>query len=160
MKISFTVNQAPREIDVDETTPLLWVLRDELGLKGTKFGCGAGLCGACSVHLNDEVVRSCSFPVKFAQGARITTIEGLAHEGALHPVQRAWIDEQVPQCGYCQPGFVMAAAHLLAKNPHPTDDDIHRSVTNLCRCGTYERVRQAIHRAATAGAANQDKRAS
>ncbi|MEO5960114.1 MAG: (2Fe-2S)-binding protein, partial [Opitutaceae bacterium] len=151
MKISFTVNGTAHQVDVDETTPLLWVLRDELNLKGTKFGCGKGLCGACSVHLNGEVVRACSLPVKFADGAKITTIEGLRDPSAkLHRVQQAWIDEQVPQCGYCQPGFIMAAANLLAKNPRPTDSDIDRSVTNLCRCGTYERVRRAIHRAAAA----------
>lgn len=151
MKISLTVNQTAYDIDVDETTPLLWVLRDELGLKGSKFGCGAGFCGACSVHLNGNVVRSCSFPIKFAQNAQITTIEGLTQDGQLHPVQRAWIEEQVPQCGYCQPGFIMAAAQLLAKNPNPSDEDIDHSVTNLCRCGTYERVRKAIHRAAELG---------
>jgi isoquinoline 1-oxidoreductase alpha subunit len=148
MNLHLTVNGRPAEIEVDETTPLLWVLRDELGLKGTKFGCGAGLCGACTVQLNGETVRSCSLPAKFAQGAQVTTIEGLQQSGQLHAVQQAWIDEQVPQCGYCQPGFIMAASHLLAKNPHPTDDEIDHSITNLCRCGTYERVRKAIHRAA------------
>ena len=150
MKISLNVNHVRHELDVDETTPLLWVLRDELGLKGTKFGCGAGLCGACSVHLNGNVVRSCSFPIKFAQDANVTTIEGLKQNGKLHAVQQAWIEEQVPQCGYCQPGFIMAAAHLLELNKHPSDQEIDQSVTNLCRCGTYERVRNAIHRAASA----------
>jgi isoquinoline 1-oxidoreductase alpha subunit len=148
MKIHLKVNGNDHDVDLDETTPLLWVLRDEFGLKGTKFGCGKGLCGACSVHLNGEVVRACSVPVKFADGANITTIEGLRSDGKLHRVQQAWVDEQVPQCGYCQPGFVMAAVNLLAKNPHPTDAEIDHSVTNLCRCGTYERVRRAIHRAA------------
>ncbi len=147
MKIHLNVNGTDHALELDETTPLLWVLRDELELKGTKFGCGKGLCGACSVHLNGEVVRSCSLPVKFADNARITTIEGLRKPAALHSVQQAWIDEQVPQCGYCQPGFIMAAANLLEKNPHPTDADIDHSITNLCRCGTYERVRRAIHRA-------------
>lgn len=148
MNIHFTVNGTERNLDLDETTPLLWVLRDELGLKGTKFGCGKGLCGACSVHLNGEVVRSCSLPIKFAQGSAVTTIEGIRTQSALHPVQQAWIDEQVPQCGYCQPGFIMAAVNLLGKVPRPSDDQIDHSVTNLCRCGTYERVRRAIHRAA------------
>jgi isoquinoline 1-oxidoreductase alpha subunit len=148
MKIQLNVNGADYDLDLDETTPLLWVLRDELGLKGTKFGCGKGLCGACSVHLNGEVVRSCSLPLKFAGGCKVTTIEGIPAGSDLHPVQQAWIDEQVPQCGYCQPGFIMAAANLLSKTPHPTDDQIDRSITNLCRCGTYERVRRAIHRAA------------
>lgn len=149
MKIHLTVNDTAHELDLDGDTPLLWVLRDELGLKGTKFGCGAGLCGACSVHFAGEVVRACSLPVKFANGGRVTTIEGLRSHGKLHPVQQAWIDEQVPQCGYCQPGFIMAAANLLAKIPRPTDAEIDHAVTNLCRCGTYERVRRAIHRAAT-----------
>jgi isoquinoline 1-oxidoreductase alpha subunit len=148
MKTHLNVNGVDHQLDLDETTPLLWVLRDELGLKGTKFGCGKGLCGACSVHLNGEVVRSCSLPLKFADGCKVTTIEGMATGSGLHPVQQAWIDEQVPQCGYCQPGFIMAAANLLGKTPHPTDDEIARSITNLCRCGTYERVRRAIHRAA------------
>src|SRR3954467_1233749 len=116
MKIKLTVNGTEHDLDLDETTPLLWVLRDELKLKGTKFGCGKGLCGACSVHLNGELVRSCSLPVKFAAGAKITTIEGLRTPKGLHPVQQAWIAEQVPQCGYCQPGFIMAAANLLEKN--------------------------------------------
>src|SRR6266542_3307628 len=123
MKIHLNVNGIEQDLDLDESTPLLWVLRDELGLKGTKFGCGKGLCGACSVHVNGEIARSCSLPVKFADGAKITTIEGLREAHVLHPVQQAWIDEQVPQCGYCQPGFIMAAANLLAKNPHPTDAD-------------------------------------
>ena len=148
MNIQLKVNGADHSLDLDETTPLLWVLRDELGLKGTKFGCGKGLCGACSVHLNGEVVRSCSVPVKFADGGKITTIEGLRTNGKLHRVQQAWVDEQVPQCGYCQPGFIMATANLLATNAKPTDADIDQSITNLCRCGTYERVRKAIHRAA------------
>jgi len=152
MKIHLKVNGIAHDLDVDETTPLLWVLRDELGLKGTKFGCGKGLCGACSVHVNGEVARSCSLPVKFADGASITTIEGLRTVEALHHVQQAWIDEQVPQCGYCQPGFIMAAVNLLDKKPRPTDTDIDHSVTNLCRCGTYERVRKAIHRAAKTAA--------
>jgi len=153
MKLHLEVNGTDHQLDVDEAMPLLWLLRDELGLKGTKFGCGKGLCGACSVHLNGEVVRSCSLLVKHADGTRITTIEGLSVSGVRHAVQQAWIAEQVPQCGYCQPGFIMAAANLLAKNSSPTDEDIDHSVTNLCRCGTYERVRRAIHRAAKNGTA-------
>lgn len=148
MKIHLKVNGTDYGLDLDETTPLLWVLRDELGLKGTKFGCGKGLCGACSVHVNGEVARACSVPVKFVDGASICTVEGLGSNGNLHPVQQAWIDEQVPQCGYCQPGFIMAATNLLNKIPQPSDADIDHSITNLCRCGTYERVRKAIHRAA------------
>ena len=146
--IRIRVNGVEHTLDVEPGTPLLWVVRDLLGLKGTKLGCGAALCGACSMLLDGEVIRSCVFPVRRAAGAAITTIEGLSGDGGLHPVQQAWIDEQVPQCGYCQPGFIVAAASLLRQNPRPTDEDIDRSITNLCRCGTYERVRKAIHRAA------------
>jgi isoquinoline 1-oxidoreductase subunit alpha len=146
--IRIRVNGVEHELEIDPETPLLWVVRDHLGLKAAKYGCGAALCGACSMLRNGEVIRSCVFPVRRAVGAEITTLEGLASEGKPHPVQQAWIDEQVPQCGYCQPGFIVAAAALLRHNPKPTDEDIDRSVTNLCRCGTYERVRKAIHKAA------------
>lgn len=128
--------------------PLLWVLRDLLKLTGTKYGCGVAQCGSCTVHLDGKAVRSCVVPVSAAAGKAVTTIEGLKADGELHPVQTAWIEEQVPQCGYCQPGMIMSAAALLAENPDPTDEDIDRSVTNICRCGTYPRIRRAIHRAA------------
>jgi isoquinoline 1-oxidoreductase subunit alpha len=137
---------------VDGATPLLWVLRDSLGLVGTKYGCGIGACGACTVHLNGEPVRSCSIPAAAAVGQSITTIEGLApSDEALHPLQRAWIDQDVPQCGYCQAGQLMAAAALLAKNPDPSDADIDGALSgNLCRCGTYLRIRKAVRLAAVA----------
>jgi isoquinoline 1-oxidoreductase subunit alpha len=144
---SFTVNGSPAAVDVDPSTPLLWVLRDHLGLTGTKFGCGAALCGACTVHVNGEAVRACAHAVDAVQGARVTTIEGLSRSG-LHRLQRAWIEHQVPQCGYCQPGFIMAAAALLAKIPRPTAADIEGSITNICRCGTYARIKRAIAGAA------------
>lgn len=148
MKISFTINGQAQTVDVDEQTPLLWVIRDLLDLKGTKFGCGKAACGACTIHVDGEAVRSCSYAVKFAEGKAITTIEGLVSNGALHPVQQAWKEEIVPQCGYCQPGFMMATAALLEKIPQPTDDDIDANIVNVCRCGTYYRMRKAIHRAA------------
>ncbi|MFT4583978.1 MAG: isoquinoline 1-oxidoreductase alpha subunit [Gammaproteobacteria bacterium] len=141
--IEFKLNGETRTVDVDLSTPLLWVLRDELKLKGTKFGCGAGLCGACTVHINGDAVRSCTYPIKAAAGAVITTIEGLSAQGQ-HPVQQQWIKERVPQCGYCQPGMIMAAAAFLDKNPRPSESDIRRSITNICRCGTYNRVVDAI----------------
>ena len=145
------VNGSERKVTVPPDTPLLWVLRDTLQLTGTKFGCGAGLCGACTVHLDGAAIRSCSVPVSQAAGKSITTIEGLSTNGS-HPLQQAWIAEQVPQCGYCQSGQIMEAAFLLAKNPQPTDDQITQAMTgNLCRCGTYDRIRRAIHRAAGAG---------
>jgi isoquinoline 1-oxidoreductase alpha subunit len=128
--------------------PLLWVLRDELDVKGPKFGCGIGQCGACTVHVDGEPVRSCTLPVSAAAGKRIVTLEGLAKGGRLHPVQQAWIDHQVPQCGYCQGGQILAAVALLRKNPHPSDQDIDEAMTNICRCGTYARIRAAIHAAA------------
>jgi isoquinoline 1-oxidoreductase alpha subunit len=128
--------------------PLLWVLRDELKLTGTEFGCGAGLCGACTVHVDGRAMRSCSVPVSVVKGKAITTIEGLPAHGTLHPVQQAWLDAQVPQCGYCQPGMIMAVAALLAEKPHPTDADIDGAIGNICRCSTYARVRPAIHAAA------------
>jgi isoquinoline 1-oxidoreductase alpha subunit len=144
--IELYVNGASSTIDVDPGTPLLWILRDHLGLTGTKFGCGAGLCGACTVHVDGEAVRSCAMPVSEVGDRKITTIEGLGN-GRLHALQQAWIDLQVPQCGYCQPGFLMSAAALLAQNPKPTDTDIEASLTNLCRCGTYVRVKAAIKQA-------------
>ena len=151
-QIRLVVNGKPREIEVGPETPLLWVLRDTLGLTGTKFGCGMGLCGACTVHLDGEAVRSCQTPVGSVGGKKITTIEGLSPDRG-HPVQRAWVAEQVPQCGYCQSGQIMQAAAFLAKNPNPTHDEIDRAMSgNICRCGTYQRIRRAIQRAAGEGA--------
>ena len=147
MQIRLNVNGGTREVDVDPTTPLLWVLRDHLGMTGTKFGCGIAMCGACTVHLNGSATRSCGVPVEAAVGAQITTIEGLAPD-ATHPLQQVWLELNVPQCGYCQAGMLMAAAALLKAKPQPTDDDIDAAITNICRCGTYPRVRAAIHRAA------------
>lgn len=141
------VNRTVRTADVPADTPLLWVLRDVLALTGTKFGCGAALCGACTVHLDGRAVRSCSIPVGAVGAAEVTTIEGLSAHGD-HPLQAAWTAQQVPQCGYCQPGMIMAAAALLAERPHPTDAEIDAGVTNICRCGTYARIRKAIHAAA------------
>ena len=140
---SFTVNGRPVSVSADPETPLLWVLRDDLGLTGTKYGCGIAMCGACTVHVDGAAVRSCSLPVSQADGRAITTIEGLSPDRS-HPLQKAWIAAQVPQCGYCQSGMIMAAAALLAAVPHPSDDDIDRGVVNICRCGTYKRVRAAI----------------
>ncbi len=148
-KFSFTLNGAPASVDVDPSTPLLWVLRDHLGLTGTKFGCGAAQCGACTVHVDGEAVRSCAYMADALAGKAVTTIEGLS-KGGLHRLQQAWIEHQVPQCGYCQPGFIMAAAALLAQQPKLGDADIEASITNICRCGTYARIKQAI-RAAAAG---------
>lgn len=145
MALNFAVNGEQRSLDIEGDTPLLWVLRDELGLKGTKFGCGAGLCGACTVHLNGQPVRSCSTPVESASGGEVTTIEGLADGEQLHALQEAWIAQGVPQCGYCQSGQIMSAAHLLATNPAPARDDIVAAMTgNLCRCGTYSRIIAAV----------------
>ena len=140
------VNGQWESVNADPATPLLWVLRDHLRLTGTKYGCGVALCGACTVHVDGTAVRSCSFPLGAAQGRRITTIEGLSPDRS-HPVQQAWIAEQVPQCGYCQSGMLMAAAALLASTAEVTDEAIDASLTNICRCGTYERVRRAVHRA-------------
>ncbi len=148
--IKFTVNGRPRSVDVEPEMPLLWVLRDVLDVKGPKYGCGIAACGACTVHVNGEPVRSCSYPVSEAAGKKIVTIEGLALRGRMHPVQKAWIDHEVPQCGYCQGGQILAAAALLKKNPKPTDKDIDQAMTNICRCGTYARIRTAIHAAAKA----------
>jgi isoquinoline 1-oxidoreductase alpha subunit len=148
MKVSFRVNGKPANVDVPAEMPLLWVLRDVLDLKGTKFGCGVAQCGACTVHLNGAPTRSCITPISRVQGAQVATIEGLSPDGT-HALQRAWEELDVPQCGYCQAGQIMSAAALLAKNPRPTDADIDAAMDgNLCRCATYLRIRQAIHRAA------------
>ena len=153
MKTALNVNGTHRQVDVPEDVPLLWVLREELGLTGTKFGCGVAACGACTVHVAGDAVRSCSIPVGAVAGRRVTTIEGLGQPGALHRLQRAWIAEQVPQCGYCQSGMLMSAAALLAAHPKPTDRQIDESMTNICRCGTYASVKKAIRRASGQGAA-------
>lgn len=145
MAISITINGEARALDVEPDTPLLWAIRETLGLTGTKFGCGISACGACTVHLNGRAVRSCTLPVSVAEGATVTTIEGLAAAGTLHKVQQAWIAHQVPQCGYCQSGMIMAVAALLDQSPKPTDDEIDAGITNICRCGTFARVRRAIH---------------
>jgi isoquinoline 1-oxidoreductase alpha subunit len=150
--IKLSVNGTIREIDTEPEMPLLWALRDSLGLTGTKFGCGVALCGACTVLVDGEAVRSCVTTVEEVAGRSVTTIEGLASEGSLTAVQDSWIAEQVPQCGYCQSGLIMAATALLDETPRPTDADIDAAITNVCRCGTYSRVRKAIHRAAEARA--------
>src|SRR5438552_3559183 len=144
----FIINGREITVTADPDTPLLWIIREQLGLTGTKYGCGVALCGACTVHVDGNAVRSCSFPLSAAEGRRITTIEGLSNDRS-HPVQRAWIAEQVPQCGYCQSGMIMAAVALLAANRHPSDADIDAAITNICRCGTYERIRNAVHRSAS-----------
>jgi isoquinoline 1-oxidoreductase alpha subunit len=148
--MQLNINGQNREAQADPSTPLLWVLRDEMNLTGTKFGCGVAACGACTVHVNGQAVRSCVTPTSAVAGQKITTIESLGTADQLHPLQAAWIAEQVPQCGYCQSGMLMAAAALLDKQPNPSDADIDAAMTNLCRCGTYQRVRAAIHRAAAA----------
>ena len=145
MAITITVNGRAHSLDVEPDTPLLWALRDTLGLTGTKFGCGISACGACTVHVNGRAVRSCTLPVSAAEGADVTTIEGLAEAGTLHKVQQAWIAHQVPQCGYCQSGMIMAVSALLEQRPNPNDDQIDATITNICRCGTFARVRRAIH---------------
>jgi len=145
--IKLTVNGKTHDLDVEGDTPLLWVIRDEVGLTGTKFGCGVGACGACTVLLEDEPTRSCVLPVSAVAGKSITTIEGLSADKS-HPVQKAWIAESVPQCGYCQSGMILTAAALLKRKTQPTDTEIDSAMTNICRCGTYDRVRKAIHRAA------------
>jgi isoquinoline 1-oxidoreductase alpha subunit len=148
MAITLTVNGTAHTLDVEPEMPLLWVVREALGLTGTKFGCGIAACGACTVHMDGRAVRSCTLPVSAAAGKQVITIEGLADAGALHRVQQAWIASQVPQCGYCQSGMIMAVAAFLATNPSPTDDEIDAGITNICRCGTFARVRTAIHQAA------------
>ncbi|AKD54884.1 (2Fe-2S)-binding protein [Spirosoma radiotolerans] len=157
--LTLTINGKAYSVSVDEQTPLLWVIRDVVGLKGTKFGCGLGLCGACTVHLNDQPIRSCQMPVNLIhEGQKITTIEGLSKTGD-HPVQKAWVEHQVPQCGYCQSGQIMSAVALLKENPAPTDANIDAAMGgNICRCGTYGRIRQAIH--AAASAVHQAKKAA
>jgi isoquinoline 1-oxidoreductase subunit alpha len=144
------VNGAKIDVDVEPDTPLLWALRENVGLTGTKYGCGIAQCGACTVHIDGQAVRSCGVTVGDAAGKKITTIEGLAQNGVLHRVQQAWIDLDVPQCGYCQSGMIMAVAALLAEKPHPTDQEIDAAITNICRCGTFQQVREAIHAAAEA----------
>jgi isoquinoline 1-oxidoreductase alpha subunit len=147
-RLTLEINSRQQIVDADPEMPLLWVLRDLLNMTGTKYGCGVGLCGACTVHIDGVAIRSCQTPVATAADKQITTIEGLATNG-LHPIQEAWIAKQVPQCGYCQPGQIMSAAALLAQKPHPTDADIDEAMAgNLCRCATYFRIRSAIHRAA------------
>src|SRR5271169_2304893 len=145
-----TINGNPQQVDVDPDTPLLWVLRDTLGLTGTRYGCGIAQCGACTAHIDGVATRSCSVPISAVEGLAITTIEGLSPNGDLHPVQRAWIAHDVPQCGYCQSGMIMAVAALLKDKRQPTDADIDAAVTNICRCGTYARIRVAIRTAALA----------
>jgi len=145
MAITLHVNGTARTIDVEPDTPLLWVIRDTLGLTGTKFGCGIGECGACTVLADGKAVRSCMTPMIAVEGSAVTTIEGLGRPGELHPVQQAWIDHQVPQCGYCQSGMIMAVATLVSDHPSPSDDQIDAAITNICRCGTFARVRRAIH---------------
>jgi isoquinoline 1-oxidoreductase subunit alpha len=146
--IKLTINGKSHEVDVEPDTPLLWVIRDTIGLTGTKYGCGIAQCGACTVHIDGAAVRSCSLAVSDAANKQITTIEGLATNGTLHKVQQAWIAKDVPQCGYCQSGMIMAVAALLKEKPKPTDADIDQAITNICRCGTYQQVREGIHAAA------------
>ena len=147
---ALNVNGRTHQVDVDPSTPLLWVLREQVGLTGTKYGCGIAQCGACTVHVDGAAMRSCSVPVSAVEGKQITTIEGLASGGTLHKVQKAWIEHDVPQCGYCQSGMIMAVAALLKDKPKPTDADIDGTITNICRCGTYQQARAAIHAAANA----------
>jgi isoquinoline 1-oxidoreductase alpha subunit len=148
--MKLTINGKQHDIEVEPDTPLLWAIREQVGLTGTKYGCGIAQCGACTVHIDGTAVRSCSFPVSEAVGKQITTIEGLAQNGTLHKVQKAWVDLDVPQCGYCQTGMIMAVSALLKEKPKPTDGDIDAAITNICRCGTFQQVRQAIHNAASA----------
>ena len=147
---ALTINGKAQDVNVDPDTPLLWALREQVGLTGTKYGCGIAQCGACTVHVDGVAVRSCSVPVSAVVGKKIVTIEGLAQNGVLHKVQKAWVDHEVPQCGYCQSGMVMAVAALLSEKPKPTDADINAAITNICRCGTFQQVREAIHMAANA----------
>jgi isoquinoline 1-oxidoreductase alpha subunit len=154
MAITITVNGTEHTLDLEPDMPVLWALRETLGLTGTKYGCGIAACGACTVHLDGRPVRSCTLPLSAAAGRRVTTIEGLAPAGTLHKVQQAWIAHQVPQCGYCQSGVIMAVAGLLAQHPSPTDDEIDAGLTNVCRCGTFVRMRAAIHAAVSEGVAS------
>jgi len=148
--VKLTINGTSHDVDVEPDTPLLWVIRDSIGLTGTKYGCGIAQCGACTVHIDGKAVRSCSLAVSDAAGKQITTIEGLAANGKLHKVQQAWVDNDVPQCGYCQSGMIMAVAALLKDKPKPTDAEIDQAITNICRCGTYQQVRAGIHAAVAA----------
>jgi isoquinoline 1-oxidoreductase alpha subunit len=148
--IRLTINGKTHDVDVDPNTPLLWAIREQVGLTGTKYGCGVAQCGACTVHIDGTPIRSCSIPASAVSGRKITTIEGLAAGGTLSKVQKAWVDAEVPQCGYCQSGMIMAAAALLKAKPKPTDADIDAAMTNICRCGTFQEVRKAIHAAAKA----------
>jgi isoquinoline 1-oxidoreductase alpha subunit len=148
--ISLSINGQSHTVDVEDDTPLLWVLRDTIGMTGTKYGCGIAQCGACTVHVDGVAMRSCSVPVSIVAGKQITTIEGLAVNGKLTAVQQAWLDNDVPQCGYCQSGMIMAVTALLKQKPKPTDADIDAAITNICRCGTYQQIRAAIHAAANA----------
>ena len=145
-----TINGKTQEVNVSPNTPLLWAIREQVGLTGTKYGCGIAQCGACTVHIDGAAVRSCTWPVAAAEGKKITTIEGLANGATLHKVQQAWLANEVPQCGFCQPGMIMAVAALLMDKPKPTDADIDATITNICRCGTFQQVREAIHAAAKA----------
>jgi isoquinoline 1-oxidoreductase alpha subunit len=148
--VRLTINGSSIDVDVNPSTPLLWAIREQVGLTGTKYGCGIAQCGSCTVHVDGKAVRSCILPVSAAEGKQITTIEGLAAGGVLHKVQQAWLDHDVPQCGYCQAGMIMAVAALLKDKPQPTDTDIDATITNICRCGTFQQVREAIHAAARA----------
>ena len=148
--VRFSINGRTVDVDADPNTPLLWVIREQVGLTGTKYGCGVAQCGACTVHVDGAAVRSCAMPISAAAGKQITTIEGLATGATLHKVQKAWVDNDVPQCGYCQTGMIMAVAALLREKPRPTDADIDAAITNICRCGTFQQVREAIHSAAKA----------
>jgi len=150
--MKLNINGKTLDLDVDPDQPLLWAIREQAGLTGTKYGCGVAQCGACTVHLDGQAVRSCSYPVSAAVGKKITTIEGLAQGGTLHKVQKAWLEHEVPQCGYCQSGMMMAVAALLKEKPKPTDADINAAITNICRCGTFQQVRAAIHTAAKTAA--------
>jgi isoquinoline 1-oxidoreductase alpha subunit len=148
--VALNINGKVHEVDVDPDTPLLWAIRENVGMTGTKYGCGVAQCGACTVHVDGVAMRSCVFPVSAAVGKQIVTIEGIAQNGKLHPVQKAWIDLDVPQCGYCQSGMIMAVAALLKEKPKPSDADIDAAITNICRCGTFQQVRAAIHTAVSA----------
>jgi isoquinoline 1-oxidoreductase alpha subunit len=148
--VALNINGKVHEVDVDPDTPLLWAIRENVGMTGTKYGCGVAQCGACTVHVDGVAMRSCVFPVSAAVGKQITTIEGIAQNGTLHPVQKAWIDLDVPQCGYCQSGMIMAVTALLKEKPKPSDADIDAAITNICRCGTFQQVRAAIHAAVSA----------